>query len=283
MADISDVENALVTAIEAAVYPNGTGQPSAIGAPCRVYRGWPVAPALDADLAAGVVNISVVPGTRTQNTTRFPLEWETISLPVPTITVATVPPTVTFGGVAGAGNLCGIRANGTAYAYAAAPTDMPQAVAAALAAQIPSATASGPAVTISGAADLLGRVVGIGTALMETRRQDQNFSVTCWCPTPASRDIAGSVVDSSLAALVATQAGSGSLTLADGTGGLLRYSGVALNDEPSKDALWRRVLVYSVEYPTTRTMTAAEMLFGLGSTTVMVEGVATVTTNWEPQ
>ena len=59
MADISDVENALVAAISAALYPNGAGGASAAGLPCRIYRGWPNGRALDDDLAGGVASVTI--------------------------------------------------------------------------------------------------------------------------------------------------------------------------------------------------------------------------------
>jgi hypothetical protein len=259
LADISDVENALVTAITAAVYPLGTSSPSAIGANARIYRGWPDGRALDADLAAGVVNVTVFPQAgMTRNTTRFPLDYVDVSLPPPTITVATSGQTVTFGGTAGAGNLVGIRAAGVGYAYAAAPTDGPSAVAAAMALLVPGSSASGSTLTTAGSWDTLGRVVAIGTQLQETRRQVQGFMVTCWCPTTTLRDTTAGLVDAALAPIEF-------LTLADGTGGRLIYHNTRIDDAPTKDALWRRDLIYSVEYPTTLLSVAAEMLWGIGT------------------
>lgn len=280
MADVSDVEASLVTLISEAVYPDGTDQQSAVGAPVRVYRGWPNASKLDTDLAAGIVNITVFPQNgQTRNTTRFPLAWQTVAIPTPTIQVSTASGRVTFGGVAGAGNLCGIRSNGVAYAYAAGMTDTPSTIAAALGAQIPGATVSGP-VVLSNAGDLLGRVVGNGaTQIQETRRQTQLFLISMWCPSPPLRDLVGSTVDGFLAPIEF-------IPLSDGTGGRLIYRNSFTNDVPTKDALWRRDLTYSVEYGTTRKQTASEMLWGLGSTVVQVETatgpVEIATVNWEP-
>ena len=272
MADISDVENALVAAIAAAVYPTGTGNPSAIGAPCRIYRGWPNASALDADLAAGTVNVTVyMQAGLTRNTTRFPIAWQDTGYTTPTITVSTAGTVVTFAGVAGTGNVCGVRASGAAYSYVAAATDGPTAVAAALRSLVPGSSGSGATINVAGGTGVFGRVVGTGTSLCETRRQVQAFLISMWCPTPALRDTAGSIVDGALAPIEF-------LTLADGTGGRLLYPRTFHNDAPTKDALWRRDLVYTVEYATTQTMTAPEMLWGIGGATA--QGV---TTNFTPQ
>ena len=195
-----------------------------------------------------------------RNTTRYPESWQQVVVPPPTITVSTTATSVTFGGLAGPGNLCGIKANGIGYAYAATATDGPTAVAAALQALVPGATGTGATVNVTPATGLLGRVVGTGTVLEETRRQVQGFLVTCWCPSPDSRDVVAGVVDSALAPIRF-------LTLADGTGGRLKYQSTFVTDTPSKDALWRRDLVYAVEYPTTLSTSAPVMLWGVGPAT----------------
>ncbi|MEJ0047582.1 MAG: hypothetical protein WDN04_16740 [Rhodospirillales bacterium] len=72
MADVADVEAALIAAVLAALYPNGAGAPSATGSPARVFRGWPTTSLLTQDRAAGAVDISVfgVPGTTHGNPPR---------------------------------------------------------------------------------------------------------------------------------------------------------------------------------------------------------------------
>ncbi len=61
MADLADVEDTLVDFIVGILYPNGTAASSALGAMCRVFRGWPLPAGLNADLAAGIVNVTVYP------------------------------------------------------------------------------------------------------------------------------------------------------------------------------------------------------------------------------
>ena len=80
MAGQQDVENAIVSLIATASYPAGTAAASAIAGPdgmvtCRVYRGMPNAPALEADLARGVMHATVFaePGG-VRNVTRYPRE-----------------------------------------------------------------------------------------------------------------------------------------------------------------------------------------------------------------
>lgn len=55
------------------------------------------------------------------------------------------------------------------------------------------------------------------------------------------------------------------LPLADGTVGRLLYHGTVETDESENANLYRRNLVYTVEYPTTLRMSGAQMLFGVGT------------------
>lgn len=262
MADIADVEQALCTAIAAALYPDGTSNPSAVAAPCKIYRGWPNAAALDIDLAAGIVNVTVFnQAGLTRNTSRYPVQWLPGTVTEPTLTVSAANDTVTIGGAGGVKQNVGIRTNHGAWAVTAAPTDGPTDVAAALRALIPGATGTGATVTVSPFDGLRAVTGGFGIIQAEVRRQVAGFMITCWCPNPTLRDQTASLIDIALSQIEW-------LELADGYGGRLIYHNSFTTDTPSKDALWRRNLTYTVEYPTVATRTAAEMLFGGGLMTV---------------
>lgn len=279
MADISDVEQAIVNLISATLYPSGTGSASLLGVDCRVYRGWPNKTALDADIAAGKVNVTVFPEAGGRNTTRYPREFGDPVITAPTLTVTTAEPVVTFGGTGGANQIAGIRTNAGAWAYALSANDTPASVAAALQALVPGASVNGAAVTVSPSAGVLGRVVGIGASLMEVRRQVQSIRISLWCPDPGTRDACAKLVDAALAQ-------TDFLTLADGTGGRLIYRWNFTNDEPTKDALWRRDFRYDVEYATTISQTAVQMLFGGavidGGTQALGSGALTVAGDIQP-
>ena len=70
MADVSDVLSLLSGMAAAAVYPNGTAQPSVCNADIKVYPGWPVPNVLDTALAAGKLHISVYPLGTERKTSR---------------------------------------------------------------------------------------------------------------------------------------------------------------------------------------------------------------------
>lgn len=268
MADLSDVETALVGAIVAAAYPAGIAAPSAIlrggaAATVRVYRGWPNAAALDADLAQGVINISVYPEPQIHRvTTRFPDRFEVVSTIAPTLAVTVSGRSATFTGIAGPGQFAGLIIGLQTFPHVCQSGDTPASIAAALAAAAQAAgtgaSASGATVTVPGSGYFAARAGAGAAALREVRRQVQGFRISFWCPDPASRDTVVSLVDAALAA-------QNFLTLADGSSGRLLYVSAAVTDSYEEATLYRRDLLYSVEYPTTLSETEAPMLFGVGT------------------
>lgn len=137
MADQADVETALASLVANALYPNGTTAPSAIGSLCRIYRGFPAAPALDADLASGVLHVSVAAvAGRVKNVTRYPRSWVAVA-PVPaTLAVAVGNISATFSGKCAAGQLAGVAVAGGLFPYAVQASDTPATVASNLAAAL---------------------------------------------------------------------------------------------------------------------------------------------------
>ncbi len=258
MADISDVEAALCSLVEQAIYPNGLAQGSVSGTVVKIYRGWPVNRALNADLASGYQTVTVFSRENTtRDTSRYPRVWRTLSEISPTLTVGVIGDTVTFGGNGGLGQTAGLTVNGVAYSWTLLAADTPSSVASSFANLIVGASASGPSVTIP-AAYLTGRVVGSGTAIMETRRQEQGVMIAVWCPTPTGRDLLASSIDNVLSDM-------DWFALPDGTVARLRYRATFETDVSENASLYRRDLDYLVEYPTTMVMTGAQMLFGVGT------------------
>ena len=258
MADQSDVETALVALAAAALYPGGTGAESACGQPCRVYRGWPSPSSLDADLALGLTQVTVAPVDGTvRNTTRYPDAWAS-EPPAPTLTVLTGGNVVTFGGTADCGQLAGLAAAGKTFVYRTQANDTPALVAANLAslARVDFATSlSGTTITLLDAAEVIARVVADSTARLEARRQIQRFRLAVWCNDPAVRDTAASVVDLVLASTRFT-------ALAGGSQARVSFASTTTIDRSENAALYRRDLLYDIEYPTTLLAVQPSMLFG---------------------
>ena len=267
MPDRSDVEQALAGLIAGALYPNGFESDSVIGNLCRIYRGWPVAGALENDLARGIAHVAVQPisGT-TRDRTRYPQEWQG-SCPSPTMSVVVANDSVTFVGGGAPGQVAGIRVDGRAYAYRMRAGDTAALVAAALAAQVRAdrpALASDRSVHLLNGRGVLARIVADGEGGRELRRQQTGFRVTCWCPDLVTRDNLVSTVDLELARWIFIDVG--------GWACRLQHIGDSSTDDGSAGGIWRRDLLYSVEYPTVASETLPAMLFGFAD----VNGVMNV-------
>jgi hypothetical protein len=258
MADQSDVETALATLSAAALYPDGQDNASIPGPPCRVYRGWPTPAALDADLAQGRINVTIFAGNAApRSTTRFPETWLAAPL-APTLTASVSNTSVNFGGIAQPGQIAGVRADGQPYVYRTQIDDTPALVAATIASLIRInriVNLRDTSLDIPGAKDIVARIVTDTPALQEIRRQRLAIRVTCWCPSPATRDATAAAIDTNFATKPF-------ISLADGSVARLTFAGGAVLDQSQDAALYRRDLLYDVEYATTIIQSQPAMLFG---------------------
>ena len=229
-----------------------------MGAPCRVYRGYPAGAALEADLAAGWVNVSVTPVDGSyHNTTRYMPAF--LNTPAtPTLTAATAGNTVVFAGTADPGQLAGVLVDGSSYVYRTTDADSPATVAANLAVLVRAdrpVLLSGQSVSFPGAFRLVARTVADTPDTTELRRQTEDFRITIWAPSAGLRDAVGALLDATLAAIPF-------LSVRDAACRLLGR-GSATSDQSQSAGLYRRDLLFSVEYPTTTTASRPAMLFGI--------------------
>ncbi|MCW8307747.1 hypothetical protein AruPA_11915 [Acidiphilium sp. PA] len=199
--------------------------------------------------------------TVVKNTTRFPRVWQAVA-PVPaTLSVTIGNGAATFAGVCVAGQLAGIAVDGAIFPYAVQARDTPPTVASNLAAQLRAAgwlvDYAGTTVTVPAARLFTARVVAGGVALQEIKRQVQAFRISLWCGDPLTRDSAAAVIDQALAT-------PNFIPLADGSCGHLVFAGGTTTDVSADAALYRRDLIYTVEYPTTLAAITPAMLFGIG-------------------
>ena len=258
MADLSDVETAVVNAVMLALYPDGLGRPSVVGQPVRVFRGWPLVRPLELDLGSGVSNVSVfaVPGTG-RNVTR----WAPISHVTPgssSLTVQVAGMSATFGGVGGAGQVAGLLVDGQPFVYRSVAGDTALLVTAVLAEAIRSVRPcwlSAATLTVPQVGKLIGRVAADGVTTTEWARQSQEIRLTAWCPDPGQRDLICSVIGSVLST-------TSFLTMSDSSAGRLRYCSSTSIDDNQELRQYRRDLIYEVEYGTSINTASPAMLFG---------------------
>jgi hypothetical protein len=258
LADVSDVETALVDAVSSGLYPGGLSSASIVGSGARMYRGWPMTAALDADLARGVINVSVssMPNSA-RNTTRWGV-YAWAPTVAPGVVVSTSGNVAEFSGVPNAGDVAGLLVDEVAYVYQTQVGDSAGLVAAALADLVRQdriCWLQGAVVTVPGATHLAARTMALQVSTAEWARQEQGFRIAVWSPSPVLRDAACSVIGSQLAQ-------TSFLTLADQTGGRLRYRNTASFDEGQGAGVYRRDLVYDVEYATTVVSMLPAMMFG---------------------
>jgi hypothetical protein len=258
MADLSDVENAIASGIVGALYPQGISQISAVGIVCRVYRGWPSPAALNADLAAGIVNVTIVP-TSTPGEVVDPYLDRSYAAATSTSLLATVTgENIVFSGLVSGNEVVGLLVDGLPISYAASASDISEIIAANLGVAINAgriAIVSGSTLTIPGVRNLVVRVVTNATVSRGLRRQRREIQVICWCPSPALRDLTCRIIDVALTA-------SSFLGLADGTRTHVCYVSTQLHDQSQNALLYRRDLHYKCEYTTIGSSAAPVMLFG---------------------
>ena len=263
MADISDCETLLVNMIAAALYPLGTSQPSAVVAPCKVYPGWPNSTALDADLRAGTVNVSVFPVEGSSGLAPLTLDNpQVIVQPVHGLTVTVANQSVTITGTPTTGEFVTIVAD-KKRAYSSGATS----ASAILTALLTSAQTDDPAASLSGstltipAASLQARIGAPATVGNVVHRQKQSFRITIWAPTEPLRTSAASIIDVALKRVNV-------VTLPDTSKAILTYERTLVSDLMERAVCYRRDLVFALEYATLDTYSAVEV------TTVGVSGTA---------
>jgi hypothetical protein len=258
MADISDVEEAVAGTVTSVLYPAGSSLPSVIGVLCRVYRGWPNSATLNTDLSAGAVNVTVLSDNDSgRTTTRYLPEWQTQSLR-PGVVASSAGQTITISGNPAVGDVVGALIDGSVYAYRIQAGDTTFLVAANLNQLIQEnfpSIAEGFTITVPGATSVVVRVVCDNTTSFESRRQEKDVRIICWCPTPAIRDSVASAIDSAFDQL-------SFLMLSDSSNARIIYRNTASYDQAQNALLYRRDLVYTVEYPTTSVVQQPSMLFG---------------------
>ena len=258
MADLGDVLEALAALAADSLYPagavdaGGAALSSVAGPVVKIMRGTPFAKQLDADLRAGIVNVTVNerPGVW-RVTTRLPMEWQVLSRQSPTISCLVVGTVLTLSGTVTPGQGVMLVVDGQPYAYQAVAGDDTASVTAALAALIQvdrPASSTGAMLTVPGAATMTARVVVQGTAIRPTRQQEAGVAVKLYAPSFASRDAVAAFVDSSFSAVAR-------LGLPDGSVAMLRSSGTSYDDVPQKALTFVRTLFYQAEYSTTQVET----------------------------
>jgi len=254
MADLSDVLNVIVGMTAAIVYPHGTSAPSITSSIVKVYPGWPVPNKLQSDIASGGVHISVYPlPTERKIPTQLGRPYRVVNAGNPTTHATVNGSLVTLSGSITTPQNVYFLIDSVGYHYSVQSSDTLTTIATAMASQIPGASNAGPVISIPNAKSISARTGGIGSAARELRRQAKDFQVTIWAPTPALRDTIGGALDSALSE-------NSALSFSDGAPAFMVYSRTLNTDASENYLVYRRDLVYTVNYATTQTISAPQVV-----------------------
>lgn len=271
MADISDVLNAIGAFLGTILYPSGASGEAAspvAGCPVLVQAGWPDPKTVDVAVGTGKVLVTLFPGSHERNTTRYPETREENPIPATSWTLTASGQTLTVGGANTAPwtaqNLCAF-VNGKPYVYQPVATDTADTAAAALeakiAADVAGVTIAGAVITLPAAARIGAvRIGALGSTVREVRRVERQVSIIIWAGTPLLRDAVAKVIDPALS-------DARKVTLADQTVGRLTYSHSLVVDSNEKDGIYRRDLIFAVEFGTSITEQYAQVVANLVETT----------------
>lgn len=266
MADITDVTAYLATAATAAVYPSGTSQPSVAAMDVMVLEGWPNAAKLDLDLSGQMLvngvktprpggilcNVSVFPMLG-QNTTPYQILDETYTIVAPSygLSLAVAGTTITFSGTPHAGEYVSIIADGS-FGYSetgATATAIINALAADFSANYTGVSSTSTTLTIPFVHSMTVRQGGSGTIGKVTHRQKQAIMVTVWAPNTAVRKTLAAAIDNYIKQSIR-------IMLPDTSQAIVCYNRTNIYDAQQMAGIYRRDLIYDVEYATVTEYTA---------------------------
>lgn len=281
MATIDDVEVALQQAAARALFPGtayaagavanasvpSSGFPGAgtFTAPVRLYVGAPAEDELTKDIQAGVSNVCIFREKgMSRNTTRFAPYRKRLTDYQPTLTLAQVTGGFVVGGAAGVAQIMAALVNGTWYTYAAAATDGPSAVATAMAAEIPGATASGAMVTVANVQNLRTGVYQREIEITGTFEEVVNVALLAVATSTQTGPIVREGLGRALDGLRSLTDERGEFTrflaLADGTSARVVLHDEIDDDTTRREDVWRRWWGFRCEYSTGRVYSAPVML-----------------------
>ncbi len=270
MAGPFDVADALVNYMAGILYPNGTGQSSAINDPggnpiaFKIYKGFPTT-SLDPDMMSGIgsnpgqtiAHVRVYPLPAERNDSPLPGPWQVTSAPTPTLTLSASQIVggyqVTVGGTISAGNVASINVNRVGTAYAVQASDTIDSVALALSALISGSSVAGSVITIPGAWRLTVGVAAPQTAIYGVKQQTKLYQIMVIVNNPTSRDGIIDFIDQMLGATYR-------LTLSDGSMCVLAYDRTLPRDDLQKENMWVSELHYRITYMTTKSQILTPVL-----------------------
>ena len=264
MADISDVTALLAQTVLDACYPSGTQQASVTNADVFISEGFPLEGQLDPSIKAGKAAVTIYAAVGgAQNADQYLRRQEVISPAVLGLTLMVQDNVITFAGAPVPGEFVTVLLNNGAVLLNSAQITV-LAILADLASQavtaFPSLSHDGTTITFPGAYGVVARNGAKGLVGEILHREKSVVTVTIWAPNPADRTALANAID------ITIKRG-WRVTFPDTSQGFVRYSTTRISDERQNVSIYRRDLVYEVEYSTMDIYEAVTVL-GVSTTTI---------------
>lgn len=245
MADLTHVQDAIVSLIGQVLYPNGTKQKAAVNAACKMYAGWPDPNTMNADMKASTAHISVFALQMSKSTPQMMAQWQALSIKDPTILLEVDGQVLTLSGSIDTPQNVVVQTRAGFVAYPVQSADTLTSIATAIATAIPGASSSGAQVTMPDG-DFTANISTPAVMLREVGRNQQPFQISVWAPTPELRAAIAMLIDPALR--VAQR-----LVMPDGTFAGIWFASQVDDDTKQKQGMYIRHIRFNSEYATTQT------------------------------
>jgi hypothetical protein len=253
MASVDDVTHYLAKRVADVLYPGGPLLPCIVNTSVRIYPGWPVSGALQTDTEAGGAHVSVWP-LQSERKVNCALgrPYQTLAKGKPTLQLRVTDSAITVSGVASSLTNVQIHLSGKKFIFHFQTGTTAEQVVRILQLNLPHAFTLMGRVIIPVVNHLSITVTTAGTAVRELRRQIKDFQITVWAPTSQLRNTIGTAIDAALSERCP-------IDLGDGVPAQMFYARQFDSDAAENWHVYRRDLVFSVNYATTQTISAPEV------------------------
>jgi hypothetical protein len=253
MASVDDVSHFLARRVADVVYPSGSQLPGIVNSAVKIYPGWPVLGDLQQDIGKGGVHISVWPlATERKIGSALGRPFRVIAKGSPSLQITVNGSVIGVTGVASVLTNVRINLDGKEFSFHFRAGATAEQAVYALAASLPRSFTVGSRVCVLMVKHIKVLVTTAGTAVRELHRQIKDFQITVWAPTPVLRDRIGSTIDAAMSEQC-------HIDLDDGAPAQLLYARQFDSDRSENWHIYRRDLIFSVNYATTQTVTAPEV------------------------
>lgn len=253
MAGIDDISRYLARRVAGVLYPGGFRLPAIVNAPVKIYPGWPEPAALLQDIETGGVHVSVwpLPAERKVNSA-LGRPYRLKEKGTPTLQLTVNGSIITVSGMTSALTHVCIKLDNRLFSASFHAGKTAAEVADVLHAKLPRSFTIGPCIYVLMVEHISVSVTTAGTAVRELRRQIKDFQITVWAPTPHLRNRVGCAIDEVLSERC-------TVDLEDGAPAQLFYTRQFDTDTAENWHVYRRDLIFSINYATTQAISAPEV------------------------